>query len=471
MLLSFRRHRLGMQIGFAFCWAFVLSVRAQVTASNRLQLSLDLAQYQDSNRQSYLEIYYSLPQTLASSSEARIENSRVVFDLRIYREQVLWATKTWKIAETGQAGEQSGAHREFVDVLRYEIAEPGRYHAVLSARDLSRTGVPDSVVASLHARNFSPEQVEVSDVIIASQIKKAGTAASALVRNTYEIIPNPRRLFGGEAPVLYYYFEVYNLNIEPHAVYKSFWRVEDDAGTLVAGMGPFYRTKTNRHGSSIEMGLLNVNALPTGVYVLVYGVADSLQNIIASAKKAFYVYNAAPQQFATDFDPLYVMLLKSDADELHDEFERMQHITLKEDADLFKSLANVEAKRKFIASLWQMRKPEIYADGAGFRQVYLTRARQAEEQFPTVLRPGWKSDRGRIFILYGPPSHVERISSHAATKPYEIWTYNDLQGGVIFVFVDRTGFKNYELVHSTHRNELQNPNWERFVQLGSSLGQ
>lgn len=470
MLLSFHRPRLGMQIGFAFCCVFVLSVRAQVAESNRLQLSLDLAQYQDANRQSYLEIYYSLPQTLASSSNARIDGNRIVFDLRIYREQILWATKTWKIAETGQAGEQSGAPREFVDVLRYEITQPGRYRAVLSARDLSRTGPPDSVAASLHARRFSPQHVEVSDVIIASQIKKAD-AAGALVRNTYEIIPNPRRLFSGEAPVLYYYFEAYNLQVEPHSIYKSYWQVEEKDGTVVAGMGPFYRTKTNRHDSSMEMGLLNVGALPTGVYNLVYGVADSAENIVASAKKGFYVYDAEAQQPAANSDPLYMMLLKSGAEELQAEFERMQHITLKEDIDLFKSLDNVEAKRKFIASLWQTRKPELYADGAGFRQVYLARAQQAEEQFPTMLRPGWKSDRGRIFILYGPPSHVERISSHAATKPYEIWTYNDLQGGVIFVFVDRTGFKNYELVHSTHRNELQNPNWERFVQLGSSLGQ
>lgn len=471
MFLSFHRHRLGMQIGFAFCCVFVLSVRAQVTESNRLQLSLDLAQYRDSNRQSYLEIYYSLPQTPASSSDAPMDGSRVVFDLRIYYEQALWATKAWKIAETAGAGEQNGSHREFVDVLRYEITQPGHYRAVLSARDISRTGAPDSVMASLHARRFSPKHVEVSDVIIASHIKKAGAAASAWVRNTYEIIPNPRRLFGGEAQVLYYYFEAYNLKVEQHSVYKSYWQVEDGDGTLVAGMGPFYRTKTNRHDSSIEMGLLNVGTLPTGVYNLVYGVADSAENIVASAKKAFYVYDADAQQLAANSDPLYMMLRKSGADELHAEFERMQHITLKEDVDLFKSLANVEAKRRFIASLWQIRKPEIYAEGARFRQVYLMRAEQAEEQFPTVLRPGWKSDRGRIFILYGPPSHVERISSHAATKPYEIWTYNDLQGGVVFVFVDRTGFKNYELVHSTHRNELQNPNWERFVQLGSSLGQ
>lgn len=475
MLLSFRCHCLQILIGVTLWCVHVAGLRAQAPEPIRAQLGLDLAQYQDAHRQSYLEIYYSIPQAPATSSDARMNDNRgaeFLFELRIHHGEVLWATKTWKIAETPRSGEKDGTYRELVDVLRFQISQPGQYRTVLSVRDITRTGPPDSAAASVQVRAFSPENVEVSGVIIASQITKAAAAANrALVRNTYEIVPNPRRLFGEEVPVLYFYFEAYNLHAESHHAYKSYWQVEDGSGTLVAGMGPFYRTKTNRKDSSIEMGMLNVGALPTGVYALVYGVADSTENIIASARKAFYVYDSTPQQRVANSDPIYMMLSRSGADELHAEFERMQHITRKEDVDLFKSLANAEAKRQFLAALWESHKPESYADGPTFRQVYLMRVRQAEEQFPTVLRPGWKSDRGRVFILYGPPSHVERISSHATAKPYEIWTYNDLQGGVTFVFVDRTGFRNYELVHSTHRNELQNPDWERLVLLGSGIGQ
>ena len=42
---------------------------------------------------------------------------------------------------------------------------------------------------------------------------------------------------------------------------------------------------------------------------------------------------------------------------------------------------------------------------------------------------GWKTDRGRIFILYGEPSEIERFPNQMDTKPYEIWHYNDIEGG------------------------------------------
>jgi len=44
-------------------------------------------------------------------------------------------------------------------------------------------------------------------------------------------------------------------------------------------------------------------------------------------------------------------------------------------------------------------------------------------------------------------------------KPYEIWHYYNLQGGVIFVFGDRTGFGSYELLHSTLVGEIKNEEW------------
>jgi hypothetical protein len=63
--------------------------------------------------------------------------------------------------------------------------------------------------------------------------------------------------------------------------------------------------------------------------------------------------------------------------------------------------------------------------------------------------------------MYGPPDYIERFSSESDMKPHEIWRYDYIEGGVEFVFVDKGGFNNYELVHSTKRNEVNNPDWER----------
>jgi len=74
-----------------------------------------------------------------------------------------------------------------------------------------------------------------------------------------------------------------------------------------------------------------------------------------------------------------------------------------------------------------------------------------------------KSDRGRIFIIYGEPSEIERYPNQVDTKPYEIWYYNELEGGVVFVFGDLTGFSDYTLLHSTLRGELRDDNWLRRI--------
>jgi hypothetical protein len=78
-------------------------------------------------------------------------------------------------------------------------------------------------------------------------------------------------------------------------------------------------------------------------------------------------------------------------------------------------------------------------------------------------RNGWHTDRGRIYILYGEPDEVERFPNSDNVKPYEIWHYHQIESGVMFIFVDRTGSEDYTLVHSTKRGEVQDSNWEQYL--------
>ena len=435
---------------------------AQLAAPERLQPSLDLAQFQDANRVNYLDLSYAVPlssrqpATATAAQPAAIEH---LLDLRIYKDDSRWATKVWKLEEKSSAATPQASRRELVDRMRYLLSEPGTYRAVLYTRLLQRPESLDSVVAVLQTRTFAESDVEVSDIILASDIKKTASSGA------YDIFPNPRHLYGEPVPMLFYYFEAYNMREGlKGGSYKTHWRVEDGNGALVEGLGQGYRTKKKMNDFSIEMGSLSVAALSTGSYTFVYGIADSAQNLQASGRKKFYVYNpsviSGPSAGAPES-----MLANANVADLDDEFARMQHIVPRDERKMYQSLANADAKSKFILSLWEAHKPEEYVNGLAFRRVYLTRAREADAKFTSVLRPGWKSDQGRVFILYGFPSNIEREPSNPTVKPYEIWRYDEIQGGVIFVFADRTGFKNYELIHSSHRNELQNPEWQRLITL------
>ena len=49
-----------------------------------------------------------------------------------------------------------------------------------------------------------------------------------------------------------------------------------------------------------------------------------------------------------------------------------------------------------------------------------------------MSKVGWKTDRGRVYVLYGEPSEIEKFPNQMDQKPYEIWHYNDIEGGVYF---------------------------------------
>ena len=73
---------------------------------------------------------------------------------------------------------------------------------------------------------------------------------------------------------------------------------------------------------------------------------------------------------------------------------------------------------------------------------YYRRVRYANMQF-RGYREGWRSDMGKIYIIFGPPTDIERHPFSVNTKPYEIWYYYDLNRQ--FIFVDNEGFGEYRL--------------------------
>ena len=147
------------------------------------------------------------------------------------------------------------------------------------------------------------------------------------------------------------------------------------------------------------------------------------------------------------------------------EFSCARYIASDLEQKQYALLTDAKAKQRFVFEFWRRRDPDPLTPGNEFRQEYLRRSDYANKNLTYGLREGWKTDRGRVYIVYGASDEVERFPSSSQSLPYEIWHYNNIQGGVVFVFVDRTGMGDYELVHSTHRDELHDEMWyDRFAQ-------
>ena len=96
-------------------------------------------------------------------------------------------------------------------------------------------------------------------------------------------------------------------------------------------------------------------------------------------------------------------------------------------------------------SLWRARDPDASTARNEFQDAVVARFQQATRRY-SGRSPGWQTDRGRVFIVYGVPEQVDAFQSPNALDRTERWTYDG--GNTVFVFVDATGSGEYVLTRT-----------------------
>jgi GWxTD domain-containing protein len=227
------------------------------------------------------------------------------------------------------------------------------------------------------------------------------------------------------------------------------------------------KMKPRSYDSNVEVGMMKVAALRTGAYVFTYTIMDSVENVKYTNAKKFWVYNPSlpPDTLVspTSSDVMASEYATMTEQEMDKEFDQSKYVATKDEIDHYKSLKGEDAKRKALFDFWGKRDEDKSTIVNEMKQEHFKRVDYTNLNYRTGKKDGWRSDRGRVYIMYGPPDEIERHVNEIDTKPYEIWQYHSLQGGVEFIFGDRTGFSDYILLHSTHRNELHDENWVRQI--------
>jgi GWxTD domain-containing protein len=124
------------------------------------------------------------------------------------------------------------------------------------------------------------------------------------------------------------------------------------------------------------------------------------------------------------------------------------------------SRVSEESLRRFFYAFWLKRdtnNPEkAWAE-------YLAQVKHVNREFGCKLKQGYRTDRGRVFLQYGPPNSIWESPYDSHSYPYEIWHYYYLenQSSVKFIFWNTDLVTNdYELLHSDKRGEFQDPFWK-----------
>jgi GWxTD domain-containing protein len=121
--------------------------------------------------------------------------------------------------------------------------------------------------------------------------------------------------------------------------------------------------------------------------------------------------------------------------------EQLRYIAKEDEYKKLKAAEKEERKEAWL-EFWAQRDPTPGTPENEMKDEYYRRVEYANVHF-SVAGPGWKSDRGRIYIIYGHPDEIERHPMDIGLKPYEIWYY--YSSNHIFYFVDENGFGDYRL--------------------------
>jgi GWxTD domain-containing protein len=352
-----------------------------------------------------------------------------------------------------------------VDMVRFSLA-PGRYRLDVAVVDSVSGRRADT---GLELEGFAAAPA-ASDLLLSPQIRP--TAAG-------DTVPRPAELRWGQMLVT----AAARLNLtplRPDAFYLlEAYSPKPDSGTLqlkvADSAGKALVTTAEQPvqvpaGGGVLKGQLDLAGLPPGNYAMVASLELGGKTVERSAA---FTMAALDETLEKD-------VVRREAARVTDEgyFEAMSEEEIaiaKEPISLvaeggemskWSKDLSLRAKRRFMTDFWKRRDPTPGTPVNETRQLFYDAVAYAQKTYGEKGRaaiPGWKTDRGRIYVKNGSPDEdLDRVQA-GRSVPYQVWRYRRGRDRY-YIFADRSnGIGIYQLVHSNDVRETGVPNWREIV--------
>jgi len=139
--------------------------------------------------------------------------------------------------------------------------------------------------------------------------------------------------------------------------------------------------------------------------------------------------------------------------------EDVAYIITDEERATFKALQTDAEREQFIEQFWTRRDPTPGTVANEMKEEHYRRIAYSNTMYASSI-PGWKTDRGRIYITYGPPDEIEDHPASATTTAFQQWRYKWIAGvgtNVIVEFIDPSGTQEYHMTMDPHEKEAARP--------------
>jgi GWxTD domain-containing protein len=328
--------------------------------------------------------------------------------------------RTWVEQVSNLTFEETVSSSAYQLVRRSLMAVPGIYSVTCAIRDLD-TKATTRIRKKQLLRKFAPDPISMSDMMLLSKVVSTGARRS--------ITPNIAGNVGDYDDPFGLFFEVYTQGGSDTV------RCE----VVVKGKEQALRY---RHDT-----LLVVHAQRNDVILQVphdsLGLGDYL--VAVALLRPHHPPPGERVPLAAAIRPIIVRWagVPRSVKDIDLAIEQLMYIARDAEADRLRAAHTLEEKQKAFVDFWRKRDPNPSTPRNEKMLEFYQRVEYANKHF-SHYREGWRTDMGMVYIIFGPPGAVDRHPFEMDSKPYEIWSYFDLNFSA--VFVDQTGFGDYRLI-------------------------
>lgn len=427
--------------------------------SGKLTAYLDQKLYFHPESGPYIEIHYqfSAPtlkyKGVENGLQATVANSVFVTDIMndtVFRDAYVLESPLMR----------DSIVEDFFDLQRIPL-KPGRYIAHIQLQDV--VSLADPLTGQLEIVVPDMSGINVSDIMVA-EVATPTQQPGVFSKSGYDILPRISNFYPEDLRSLPYYVEVYNTSALKDTIFGLRQRViNTETEKEVEGFSRF--TKMNTGIVVPALKKLDISKLPSGSYRLEVAAVDKTNTQLGKPSVYFFdrinevemdiniediVLDPAFQQSITDDSIDYYL---ASLMPISRPAENKSIITTLKQED--KAL-----KRRHLQQFWTR------TSGSGAYEAWMKYKGQVQlvqRLYSTNYRKGFETDRGRVYLQYGPPNSIITKENNNSEYPYEIWHYYKIKvySNKRFIFYNPDLVTNtYTLLHSDMLGEVSNYRWQ-----------
>lgn len=444
---------------------FFLLISMQCNAKT-LQAMLSYATFWSPANSSYLETYLAVSgNSIACIKNASNKYQGTIEVTMIFKQGgVVKDFKKYNLLSP-EIDDTLKADFNFIDQQRFVLA-PGLYDFEITIADLNQKSSKFSTVEKVNI-SFSETKINLSGTQLIESVKPTGET-NILSKSGYDLVPYVFDFYPEKVNKLTFYTEIYNaLKVlgEKEVFLVSAYLESYETGKPLSD----FLTNKRETAKTVNPILMNfdISKLPSGNYNLVIEVKNK-QNVLLESSKTFFQRSNPSVQFEiSDLSSVSVentfVAKYANIDSLRDFVKSLSPISTESEKTFIRSYlksSDINTLQQFFLSFW-LNRNATEPMKAWFD--YYAQVQACDRMFGLKVKKGYDTDRGRVYLQYGPPNNIDDSKSEPWAYPYQIWQYYTLknQSNKKFVFYnpDFSG-NDYELLHSDALGEVYNSQWQ-----------